>query len=152
MKTQSIRAWGWRALLILALTMTVGVAACTVRLISSYDPVTDQEVTALQKQVDQLLVKLDHDPTPAYSTVANSYESIWVDFKVLYVRNEARPKNQITTQQLDQLRGELQDLETANKKEVLNQAMLKPAGESIQQTFRAILQLELAKKETGSEH
>ena len=142
----------WRLPLVLVLMTSISVAACTVRLISPYDPVTDQEITALQKQVDQLLVHLDNNPVPAYKDVSTDYTSIWVDFKVVYVRNEARPKNKITIEQLDQLRGELQELENLNKKGILNQAMLKPAGESIQQTFRAILKLELSKKEASQGH
>ena len=121
-------------------------AGCAVTLISSYDETTDKGITALQKSVDGLISQLDQNPVPDYSALKRSYAAIHSDLSSLHLRNEARPKNTLTVKQLDELKAGLDILEGQHKAGTLNQAMLGPAGDSLNQTFRAILKLELEKK------
>lgn len=127
--------------------LAVLLAGCAVTLVSSYDATTDQEVTALQKSVAALLNELDQNPVPAFAVTKAQYDSIFIDLHSLYIRNEARPENTLTVRQLDALKAELTTLEKEHQQNELNEAMLGPARESLDQTFRAILKLELEKKE-----
>lgn len=122
-------------------------AGCTVTLISSYDEPTDKGITALQKSVDGLMSQLDQDPVPDYNAVKKTYDAIRSDLNSLRLRNEARPKNILTVKQLDELKASLDMLEGQHKAGRLNQAMMGPARDTLNQTFRAILKLELEKKE-----
>lgn len=122
-------------------------AGCTVTLISSYDEPTDKGITALQKSVDGLMSQLDQDPVPDYNAVKKTYDAIRSDLNSLRFRNEARPKNILTVKQLDELKASLDTLEGQHKAGRLNQAMVGPARDILNQTFRAILKLELEKKE-----
>jgi len=126
---------------------TIILAGCAVTLISSYDEATDKGITALQKSVDGLMNQLDQDPVPDYIAVKKSYETIWSEFNSLRLRNEARPRNTLTVKMLGELKAQLDILEKNHKDKTLNQAMVRPAQDILNQTFRAILKLELEKKE-----
>jgi hypothetical protein len=125
----------------------VMLAGCAVTLISSYDQETDKGITALQKSVDGLMNQLDQDPVPDYDALKKSYDTIWSEFSSLRFRSEARPNNTFTVKQLDELKAELDKLEKLHKDKKLNQAMVGPTREILNQTLRAILKLELEKKE-----
>ncbi len=123
----------------------VVLAGCPVTFISSYDEPTDKGITALEKSVDGLLTQLDSNPVPAYKK--HSYDSIRSDWASLRIRNEARPKNSLTVKQLDNLKSVLDILEAQHQAGTLNQAMLGPTRAAFDQAFRALLKLELEKKE-----
>lgn len=127
--------------------LTAIFAGCTVTFISSYDEATDKGITALQKSVGGLTSQLDQAPVPDYKGLAGSYNAIRGDLSSLHLRNEARPKNTLTVKQLDELKAILDKLEELHKEGKLNQAMVEPTRETLNQTFRALLKLELAKKE-----
>jgi hypothetical protein len=133
---------------LLAVVALLGAPACAhVTLISPYDEATDQGVTALERSISGLLTQLDQNPVPAYSTVAATWDGVFSDLGSLRFRNEARPKNQQTIAQLEELRLGLEKLRQSHQQDKLVQPMLGPARESLEQTLRAILKLELAKKE-----
>lgn len=136
----------WIELLAIVLS-TVILAACAVTLISSYDPDTDKGITDLQKSVDALMKQLAQDPVPDYGAIKKSYDTVWGECNALYFRNEARPNNTITVQQLDKFKQQLDILEKLQKEKKLNSAMVGPARDSLNQTLRAMLKLELEKKE-----
>lgn len=125
----------------------VMVAGCAVTFISSYDETTDKGITALQRSVDGLMGQLDQNPVPDYDTLKKSYDAIRSDLGSLRLRNEARPKNTLTVKQLEELKAGLDILEGQHKAGTLNRAMVGPARDSLNQTFRALLRLELEKKE-----
>jgi hypothetical protein len=131
-------------LVVLAAVMLTG---CTVTWISSYDETTDKGVTALQKSVASLLDHVDQNPVPAYTALKPTYDSIRSELNSLHLRNEARPNNTLTVKQLDELQAAFNDLEKQHKDGRLNQAMVGPARQSLDQAFRAILKLELEKKQ-----
>lgn len=131
------------ALILAAATVT----ACAVTLISSYDETTDKGITALQKSVDGLLSQLDRTPVPSYAAERQTYDAIRGDLNSLYLRNQARPHNTLAVKQLDELKEQLDILEKQHSAGTLNQAMVGPARDALNQTFRALLKLELEKKE-----
>jgi hypothetical protein len=128
-------------------TMLVLTGCVPITLISSYDETTDKGVTALDKSVNGLLNQLDKDPVPDYDAVKNIYDGIRVDLASLRLRNDARPTNSLTVKQLDIVKTQLDILENQHKIKKLNQAMMGPLRSIFQQTFGAILKLELEKKE-----
>jgi hypothetical protein len=122
-------------------------SACAITLISSYDETTDQGVTTLSKNVGQLLGQLDQTPVPDYASMKPGYASLEADLASLRLRNEARPKNSTTVKQLDEVKAILDKLEDLHKNGKFVQVMVGPTRDAFDQSFRAILKLELAKKE-----
>lgn len=128
--------------------LLLALAACThVKLISSYDEPTDKGITAVHAKVDALFTQLDAAPMPTHDAVRPSYEAIHADIASLRLRNEARPSSQLTVKQLDELRATLDTFEQQHEAQKLSRAMLAPARDIVEQACRAILTLELAKKE-----
>lgn len=122
-------------------------AACgTVTVISSYDEATDQGVTALHRSVSGLLDQLDQPSVPDYAANKKTYDSVRSDLAALRLRNDLRPKNSLAVKQLALLADQLGTLEGQHKAGTLNQPMIQPARDALDQTFRAILKLELEKK------
>ena len=130
---------------VLAFTLLLG---CTVRWISTYDETTDKDVTALQHKVAALLTSLDTPNPVPYEKAAAQYAGIYNDLRALIIRNEARDKNELTTQQLRLLDSNIQTLEKLHMAPDFKRELVPPARASIDQIFRAILKLELAKKES----
>ena len=133
-------AYGASAILILSL-------ACTVRWISTYDETTDKGVTALEQKVDELFSLVGANPPASHAKVEPQYQSIYRDLQLLIVRNEARDKNELTTQQLRLLDSNLRTFEKLHADKDFTRELVPPAKATIDQIFRAILKLELAKKE-----
>jgi pyruvate/2-oxoacid:ferredoxin oxidoreductase beta subunit len=135
-------------------------SACTIRLISEYDAETDKGVTQLQSAVAthlatlaQLSKGLDGAPVkPAcqYENFGNTYAQLAAQARVLVVRNEVRIKNEQTTQQLksltETLEKELPELHRSVPDRCMTQGTVEAARTIVEQHFRAILKLELAKK------
>ncbi len=147
MRSQTLGSRRSLAGLVAVLVAAVVLAGCVVTLISSYDETTDKNLTALQKRVGELLDQLDRTPVPAYDSVKTGYDGIHRDLASLYLRNQARPKNDLTVKQLDELKKALDIFEDQHKKGTLNQAMVAPGRDILNQAFRALLALELATKE-----
>jgi hypothetical protein len=121
-------------------------------LISAYDEVTDQSVMALHKSVDGLLNQLDQNPLPEYAAVKPVYDSIRGDLAALRLRNEVRPKNKLTVDQLEHLRAALaDDVEAQHKAGKFNHVMVAPTRIALDSIFASILKLELAKKDLKEE-
>ena len=128
-------------------------AACTVNLISHYDEFTDQGVAELQKLVDSFLIGLERDQTPPSCTHESNksfYTESLASVSSLRVRNEGRPKNGITNQQLQLLEDNIKILEEIHMKkgnsECLSKEEISPMRQNMNSSFTAILKLELAKK------
>lgn len=147
MKPNRIEA-AW-ALLLLAFALVTG---CThVQLISPYDETTDRMVTALHQSTSEVLDELEAAPTPGYAAMSKRYAGLKRELRTVQLRNEARPKNRLTIEQLQSLKANLDLLEKTHKDGQLVQVMVQPMRDAIYQTFRAILTLELAKKELNEE-
>jgi hypothetical protein len=138
--------------------------SCMFRLISEYDEATDKDVTQLQESVERFLTTLQRDAIPPgcrYSEQRAFYTNTVVAVSALMVRNEGRTKNKITVTQLGLLQDSLKTLEslhqmkeekwkqapTPDEREAcLSSADIDLARRNLNQSFSAILKLELAKK------
>lgn len=161
----------------LALTCAL-FAACQVQFISTYDETTDRGVTEVQRSLESHLGRLEDlalEPPGLESLVEDckpdrfddTYRELKTNVQLLVVRNEARDKNTLTTQQLKDLSGsidllrELQveryGLTDAERPDIrpgdrcMNKEMIAASRSSLQQHIRAILTLELAKREFRKE-
>lgn len=140
---------GWALLLLLAFVFATG---CTkVQLISPYDEITDRMVTALHQSTSEVLDELEAAPTPGYAAMSKRYSGLKRELRAVQLRNEARPKNRLTIEQLQRLKANLELLEKTHKEGQLAPVMVQPMRDAFDQTFRAILTLELAKKELNEE-
>jgi len=142
-------AWGVASALAL-------VSCAGIRLVSDYDVTTDQQVTALQRAVDDTLVALKGATAPGcfYVSHVQFYQTTRSAVQSLRLRNEARgPKNTQTTSELGELSTALQAFEQLHQNAsggtppacmAADRIELDRSG--INAIFRAILTLELAKK------
>ena len=163
-KRGSVRGRGWFQLhlfrvgvlvlmtyLVPALLLAPALVSCGPYVfVSAYDEKTDEGITALQKEVDALLDALNTTPVPDYKATQPSYDSIRANLATLRTRNELRTKNSLTLAQLKEFADAFAILEGQHQKGTLNQAMVAPARDSLDQICRALLKLELEKKEPKS--
>ena len=125
------------------------VAGCTVKIISSYDDVTDKAVTALQKKTETHLVALEALeglPDCKYERHKVFYEEVKVDISSIMVRAAAIPQNEITTEQAALLSSSLNGLERLHKIACLTTGQIESLRIQFNSSFTAILKLELAKR------
>jgi hypothetical protein len=125
------------------------VAACTVRFISRYDPITDDAISKLQQQTDQFIDKMSMtDPPSQYADAKPSYDAIRAGLQSVIQRNDVRDHNDLSRRQLGELQAALARLEQQHKSDgTLPKPFWAPAKDSLDQIFRALIKLELAKKE-----
>jgi hypothetical protein len=136
-------------------------SACTVTLISHYDEETDKGVAQLHSEIAAHLAKLEQlaagpggaPVTPAcrFDNFKDTYAQFLAKAHVLTVRNEIREKNQLTTAQLGLLEQSLGDAGLMSvHRDADGQCMtlgtVQATRAMLDQHFRAVLKLELAKK------
>lgn len=71
---------------------------CPVTLISHYDPEIDRSATALQKEMDSFLTKLEtvaETPEAQYAQHNQFYDDYLVELRSVLVRAQSHPKNSI---------------------------------------------------------
>ena len=90
-------------------------------------------------------VEADSDPSD-YSGYVAEYEKIRLALAALELRVAAKSKNELTIEQIDLLRLNIQDMEQAHKDNDMNADMAVIMRKIMRQQFVAILTLELAKK------
>lgn len=137
------------ALIFLSFIILVAASGCTVKLIADYDEFTDQAITNLHRKVEGFFINAKanlNDPAWAYENKKDFYIDVRVDLEVVKLRNSIREKNNITIKQLNLLSNSIDTLEELHKtvgfkiKEVVDSAQ-----SGFNSSFRAILELELAK-------
>ncbi|MBU1689682.1 MAG: hypothetical protein KJ958_15090 [Gammaproteobacteria bacterium] len=134
---------------LLALVLALSASACTVRLIADYDAATDKAVTALQREVETFFVKLANTAgtTAAdYSRHRDFYERIKVDIAAIEVRVAAKPRNELTLEQIKLLRDSLSKLEEIHKEGIRDSKLVEHLRGQFNTAFVAILKLELTKQ------
>lgn len=127
-------------------------SACSPRLISDYDETTDRSVTELQRMVESFLTTLERDPTPPaceYARQRQFYHDASVAISALALRNEIRTHNEITNAQIGLLKKSLDALERLHQTSCLSPLQVQLVRDGFNQSFRAILKLELAKQRGG---
>jgi len=140
----------WQISFYLILILLFTFSACSVRLIADYDETTDNEVTQLQKKVDTFLISLERmigvDNEAAYSKNTKFYDEIRVDLSAIQVRAKARVNNEITLRQIEEIKKSLDALEQLHRLGFQKVEEIKPLRDAFNESFSAILKLELAKK------
>jgi hypothetical protein len=124
-------------------------SACTMPLISGYDEVTDKTVTALQRKVEEHLVRLEAVSGKIgceHAKYEKFYEEVKVDVSAIRTRTDAIPKNDITIKQTNELSESLQGLEDLHKLACISKAQIPTLRAPLNSIFTGILKLELAKK------
>lgn len=135
------------ALVTLFVLAIMSLAACSsVRLISDYDPIVDQSVTALQKDIDTFLTRMENPDPPEFGESNDFYTKTEVDLRAIQVRASARPKNQLIIDQLDLVGENLGILATIHEAGLEDPQEIELMRDAFQTQFRAILTLELAKR------
>jgi hypothetical protein len=138
------------AMLLLAPVLIVPQPACTrITLISSYDEVIDHSATDLQRRMDAFLTMLaDQEgmPRASYDSNKTFYSDYAVDLRSLKVRALSQPKNQITAQQVDLMTASLEELRKAHESGPIAAEAVPTFRDLFNQSWGAIIALEMAKK------
>lgn len=144
-----------------AVLLSLLLAGCAVQFVSDYDPETDQGVSALQSEVTAHFATLGQlatgpngrplSPDCKFENFRAVYAQFAAQAHVLKVRNEVRDKNELTIAQLGLLEQNLGELLPAAHRDgdgaCMSSGAVLVARETMDQAFRAILKLELAKKQ-----
>jgi hypothetical protein len=93
--------------------------SCSVRLISLYDATTDKTLTAMQEKTSKFFVDiknvLDNTEEAKYEKFKTYYNEMKVSLNVLKVRTAALDKSELVLKQIEELSGQLDDLEKFHK-------------------------------------
>jgi hypothetical protein len=127
---------------------------CTVTLIAAYDAETEQQVTSIQKSIEDFFAHQLHNKGGAdakYDACKSFYSDTEASLRVLATRVAAIPKNDQIANQVLELVGTIADLEKIHQKhpDGLEEVSIIPARNGIESVCGSILKLELAKKRGG---
>ena len=137
------------ALRMVAAASLLFAVGCQLKLVADYDEVTDQAVTALQRDVERFFIDIERNiytPEADYENYVDFYSEARAEINVIRVRAAARPKNEITVEQLNLLEQNLRNLEELHQIGFDDPEELQPLRSAFRSGFQAILTLELAKK------
>lgn len=133
----------------LSVALAFVLSACSVTLISSYDEQIDRAATALQKQMDAHLTKLEAASGTDVTFDSNKqfYQDYLVDLRAVELRASTHPENQQSLGQYGLMLDNLEDLRSTHETEgTLSAAYIGTLRELFNQGWRAIITLEVAKK------
>ena len=152
----------------LVLALAFSLLSCSIRLIAPYDETTDKQATQLRTEIDQFITNLisvggdikdDSARRKAldYTKSQKDYDKIGVDLRSLKVRAEAISQNSNTVNQVTYIINNLERLqarhkgysnnETVDGKSIeMGNAYLRDARDIINEQFRSLLALEIAKQ------
>lgn len=136
-----------RALPLALLLLNLSAGCTPVRFISEYDEETDRRTTELHRHVEQLLTAVEEQTFGASERAyfEEAYPRLLVDLRALRLRASARPMNELQVEQFEELESQLRMFAGAYR-EGMAAEEVPLFRRGFDQTFRAILTLELAKK------
>ena len=135
--------------------LMLSIAGCmTVKLVGDYDEQIDKGTTALQKDVETFLVKLEStaakpsDKVAAYAGNKQFYLDTRVAVSGLRIRADASERNSLTVREFDKLNANLDLLEEMHNSDegLTREQIAKLIRPGFDQQFTAILTFELAKR------
>lgn len=130
----------------LPVLLVVVLAGCApVRFISDYDEETDRRSTELHLAVEAMLTAVEAETNAGGVRIEDVYPDVFVELRSLKLRASARPRNELQVAQFEELGTQLQLFSEAYR-EGLSPAEVPLFRRGFEQSFRAILTLELAKK------
>ncbi len=133
----------------LAFLLSLSQASCTISLVGEYDPATDAAVTELYQTVDAFLIHIGRSigtDAASYEQNADFYPEALSRVNAIRFRSSLRPKNDITIQQLDLIKDNLDLLEQFHQMGFSDAEQLEPIQSAFEVSFKAIMKFELAKK------
>jgi hypothetical protein len=137
--------------LAVACVLAMSIVGCSsIQLIAPYDQKVDDSVTHLQQMTAEFLTKIERQGSSKpedYKNHAKFYDDAKVALSGILVRASAVTNNTLTVQQLEILRQQFQKLEEEHQKIGIQQAAVSDLESAFNQTFTAILTLEVAKKQ-----
>ena len=146
----SRRSWRRRQTRVSLMLLVLAVAGCSIRLISSYDEITDRSATELQRKVERFVRSMESasgTPAGAYANNKAFYDEAEADVSAMRIRATAIPQNRLTLQQIELLDKNLELLRQLHQRgDSLRAAVATPALDAMNATFAAIIKLELEKK------
>jgi hypothetical protein len=135
--------------------LSIAVAAttgCSVRFISDYDSVLDQDVTALQQSAETFLNQMSNvagTSAAVYSANADFYVKANASLATMLTRATSQPKSRVIVgevQTLQKTYSDLQQLHQLNGDKGLSAANISNIRSALESEFTSILTLELALK------
>lgn len=152
MRDKANRAWHlgrWLACLVIGLAAS---GCTTVKLVGDYDEQIDKGTTALQKDFETYLVKLESTAvTPSekvatYTANKQFYSDSRVAISGLRLRADAAERNSLTVRALDKLGANLSEFEDMHKEGITQVEITTLVRPGFNAQFTAILTFELAKR------
>lgn len=141
--------WRWFSCLLI----TVAASGCTtVKLVADYDEQIDKGTTALQKDFETYLIKLEtsagkpDDKVAAYNDNKQFYSDSRIAISGLRLRADATERNSLTVREFDKLSANLTGFETMHKEGITQTEITKLIRPGFTSQFTAILTFELAKR------
>ncbi len=131
-----------------ALLLLILAAGCgPVRFISDYDEETDRRTTELHRHLEEVLTAIEEETLSASQQLfwEHAYPRLLVDLRALKLRAASRPMNELQVAQFEELEAQLR-LFAETYREGIASEEVPLFRRGFDQTFRAILTLELAKK------
>jgi len=141
--------WRWLACLFIVIAAT---GCTTIKLVGDYDEQIDKGTTALQKDVETYLVKLEasaaksEDKVAPYADNKQFYSDSRVSVSGLRLRADATERNSLTVRAFDKLNANIDEFEGMHKAGITRAEISKLIRPGFTQQFTAILTFELAKK------
>ncbi|GAB3661684.1 hypothetical protein GCM10028791_36370 [Echinicola sediminis] len=130
--------------------MLIWSQSCTsVRLISEYDPITDEKVTALGEKMSDYFVGLDRrigTDQANYEHYMDFFDEVKVDLNTLAIRAAAIEKNHIVQEQITELQNMVSNLESLHQLGFVSSEQIVPVRQAFNSAFIAITKLQLALK------
>ena len=152
MKNKSHPVWFlWRWLMCVLIVFTI-TGCSTIKIVGDYDEQIDQGTTALQKDVETYLVKLEssaakpEDKVAAYIDNKQFYSDSRVTISGLRLRADATERNSLTVRAFDKLNANLDLFESMHKEGIIRIEITKLIRPGFTQQFTAILTFEIAKR------
>ncbi len=139
-----------QSVMLLCLTVALLAGCTSIKQVSEYDEQTDKGITALQKDTEAFLVKLESAPgskLDEYEKNKAFYGEAKVAISSLRIRADAIERNSLTVRMLDSLQRNLNRFEAdhASKEGISKQELPLYRG-GFNSQFTAILTYELAKR------
>ncbi|QDH78465.1 hypothetical protein FKX85_05225 [Echinicola soli] len=134
---------------LLLLFLLCGHACTSVRLISEYDPITDEKITELEEKVAAYFVQLERTigtEEADYEHYQTFFDEAKVDLNTLAVRAAAVDKNRIVQEQVKELQNMVSNLEFLHKMGFASAEQLPPLKTAFNSAFTAIIRLQMALK------
>lgn len=136
---------------LLLLVSAFAATGCTIRLISDYDNVLDQDVTSLQQSTETFLNQLGTEvgtPAALYSANTDFYIKAQASLSTMATRAASQPKSKIVVGEVEAMQSTFSDMQKLHQAsdKGLTAANIANTRSALESEFTSILTLELALK------